>query len=239
MPESDAEPIHTAVVLLTRFRPGALGWGIGQLVLGIRPRERLAGLIFHKVLGCGRNGGFGIVPGFDRQGLFCLFSSRAAADDFIDTTAWAASYRAHGIEHLALSLQACSSRGLWSGHPIEARAPVPDDGPIASLTRASIRPRKAIDFWSRSPAAEADLAQAHGCQLAIGLGEAPLLRQATFSLWRSSADLEAYAHSAGHLAAIRAAYGRHHFSESMFVRFRPLRIEGRWQGREMMHRADA
>jgi hypothetical protein len=82
-------------VLLTRFRRTAIAWGVGQLVLGLWPRERLPGLLFHKVLGCGRDGGFGIAPGLERQGLFCLFSSRTAADEFIDTTAWAAAYREH------------------------------------------------------------------------------------------------------------------------------------------------
>ncbi len=222
---------HTVVVVLARFRPDTLAWGILQLILGTRPRQRLPGLLFHKVLGCGRDGGFGIVPGLHRQGLFCLFSSPETANAFVDTARWAQSYRDHAAEHLVLSLQAWSSRGLWSGHAIDVASEAPTDGPIASLTRASIRPHKAFDFWARSPAAEADLARASGCLLAIGLGEAPVLRQATFSLWRSPTDLEAYAHSAGHLAAIRAAYGRHHFSESMFVRFRPLRIEGVWRGR--------
>jgi len=64
----------------------------------------------------------------------------------------------------------------------------------------------------------------------MGLGEAPLLRQATFSLWRDQAAMDAYARSGAHLGAIRAAHGEGFFSESMFVRFVPLQICGVWQG---------
>ena len=105
-----------------------------------------------------------------------------------------------------------------------------EDGPVAALTRASINPRHALAFWRLSPPAEAALAQAPGCRLAAGLGEAPLLRQATFSLWDSAAHMDAYARGGAHQAAIRAAYGGGYFSESMFVRFVPLSIQGRWKG---------
>jgi spheroidene monooxygenase len=119
--------------------------------------------------------------------------------------------------------------------PAAARAPglaPPVEGPIAALTRASIRPRRAFSFWRLSPPAERGLASAPGCLLAAGLGEAPLLRQATFSLWRSARDMDAYARSGAHQGAIRAAYAGGYFSESMFVRFVPLEVSGSWQGHD-------
>jgi hypothetical protein len=65
----------------------------------------------------------------------------------------------------------------------------------------------------------------------MGLGEAPLLRQATFSLWRDQAAMDAYARSGPHLQAIRASTQGAHLKESMFVRFVPLWIGGSWKGR--------
>jgi spheroidene monooxygenase len=62
-----------------------------------------------------------------------------------------------------------------------------------------------------------------------------LLRQATFSVWSSAAAMDAYARSGAHLAAIRAAYDGSYFSESMFVRFVPLEIHGRWKGQDHGH----
>jgi spheroidene monooxygenase len=89
---------------------------------------------------------------------------------------------------------------------------------------------KAAAFWAQSPAAEHDLAEAPGCQLAVGLGEAPLLRQATFSLWKDQASMDGYARSGAHQRAIAAAYGQGFFSESMFLRFLPVALYGAWNG---------
>jgi len=113
-----------------------------------------------------------------------------------------------------------------------APAPLAADGPVrvAALTRASIHPLRALAFWRKAPPAEVSLAQAPGCLLAAGLGEAPVLRQATFSIWDSVAAMDAYARSGAHLAAIKAAHREGYFSESMFVRFVPLAIQGQWKG---------
>jgi hypothetical protein len=46
--------------------------------------------------------------------------------------------------------------------------------------------------------------------------------------------MDAYAHSGAHQRAIQAAYGQKFFSESMFVRFHPLRLEGQWQGQRFL-----
>ena len=74
------------------------------------------------------------------------------------------------------------------------------------------------------------MARAQGCRLAVGLGEAPVLRQATLSLWQSQEHMDAYARSGAHLAAIHAAYDGRYFSESMFVRFAPVQMQGTWKG---------
>jgi spheroidene monooxygenase len=109
-------------------------------------------------------------------------------------------------------------------------------GRIASLTRASIRLGKAAAFWRRAPPAQASLDTVPGCQFTVGLGEAPLLRQATFSVWENSAAMDAYARDGAHLEAIRAARAGDHFSESMFVRFEILGLEGRWHGEPLDER---
>jgi spheroidene monooxygenase len=83
------------------------------------------------------------------------------------------------------------------------------------------------------PAAERSLESAAGVQLAVGLGEAPLLRQATFSIWDSVSSMDAYARSGAHQEAIVAAARGKFFSESMFVRFAPIDLQGSWKGRAL------
>jgi len=103
--------------------------------------------------------------------------------------------------------------------------------PFAVLTRASIVPTKAMAFWRYAPAAQADLLQAPGCLLAMGLGEAPLVRQCTFSLWQDTASMLQYARHGAHQVATAAAYKHQFFSESLFVRMQVLQMAGVWQGR--------
>jgi len=230
-PPQSLQRDDVAVLLLAELAPGALLWGWSRIVLGAGPLRRIPGLRFAKALGSGERGGFGLRPSLSRQGLFAVFDGEAAADAFVDASATVAAYRAHAGELCLLTLRATSCRGSWSGRMIGVSASAAAGLPVASLTRASIRPHKALRFWSRSPPAEAALERADGCRLAVGLGEAPLLRQATFSLWDEQAAMDAYARSGAHKQAIRDALQDDWFSESMFVRFAPLRISGSWKGR--------
>jgi hypothetical protein len=122
-----------------------------------------------------------------------------------------------------------SCRGSWDGTAFDLTTDQPDGGPIAALTRASIQFSKASAFWKHAPPSQAALHQVPGIRLAVGLGEAPFLRQATLTVWDSVQHMDAYARSGAHLEAIKAAAEHQYFSESMFARFVPLSIEGRWK----------
>jgi hypothetical protein len=218
-----------ALLLLVRLRSGA--WGLSRLVRGERALGEVPGLRFARVLGSGRDGGFGLTPGLDHQGLMCFFDDEDSARAFAQEAAVMRAYRDHADEMLLALLRATSSRGTWSGASLAVTATAKTDVPMAALTRASIRLRHAARFWQHAPATHDGIARAAGCRLAVGLGEAPLLRQATFSLWDHSAAMDAYARSGAHLAAIKGAHEQGWFSESMFVRFAPISIEGQWRGK--------
>ena len=218
-----------AVLLLADLAPGARAWGWSRIVLGERLLRNVPGLRFAKALGSGQRGGFGLRPSLSRQGLFALFDGERAAEAFLASPRVAA-YHAHAAELCTIRLRATSSRGHWAGQDIGISAAARPGEAVAALTRASIRPLKAHRFWRRSPLTESALERADGCLLAMGLGEAPLLRQATFSLWRDQAAMDAYARSGDHQQAIVAAQREGWFSESMFVRFVPLHVQGRWKG---------
>lgn len=221
---------QVVVMLLAEVSPGWRAWGWSRIVLGARSLRGVAGLEFAKVLGSGYEGGFGLRPSASRQGVFAVFASEAEADHFIDHSAVVAAYRARSNELCIAKLRAWSCRGSWSGTALSAASLPPTDGPVAALTRASIRLPKARAFWHMAPAAQTALAAAPGCRLAAGLGEAPLLRQATFTIWDSVQAMDDYARSGAHLDAIRASQRQSHFSESMFVRFTPLLLRGTWLG---------
>ena len=227
-PTSSA-PAAVALLTLIDVAADARAWGLLRYVIGRFALQREPGLRFFKVLGCGHEGGFGLRPSGSHQGLFCLFDDDAAADRFRERSAVSAAYRAHAHQLFSVKLRAFSSRGSWAGQTLPVSATEPAEGPIAALTRASIRPTQAWRFWQKATPAEQDLVAAPGCLMAAGLGEAPLLRQATFSIWDRVASMDRYARSGAHLAAIRAAHQGRYFSESMFVRFRPYASQGAWK----------
>jgi hypothetical protein len=227
-----AQPLPTvALLLLVRWRAAALPWGLSRLVRGESALGAVPGLRFARVLGSGRRGGFGLAPSFERQGLIGFFDDEASARAFAERSASLRVYREHASEHLLALLRAVACRGSWGGQSLAVTAAAGAGGPVASLTRAAIRPRHAARFWRHSPPAQAGVAQAPGCRLAVGLGEAPLLRQATFSLWDDTEAMLAYAQHGAHQRAARAAWGEGHFSEWMFTRFVPVSARGSWNGR--------
>jgi hypothetical protein len=225
---------QTAVLGLIDIASGSRGWGFSRYILGIRPFQNIPGLQFCKLLGSGVNGGFSTTPSLTKQGFFCVFDNAEHAVHFQKSSAILKAYQEHAHEFFIATLQAYSSRGSWSGFAMSCSDPnPPKSGPIASLTRASIKPNKAIQFWKKAKPAEDAIAHASGKILTAGVGEAPYFRQATFTIWDNAQCLEQYAQQGAHLAAIKAAYGQSYFSESMFTRFRVIGAQGIWQSKNV------
>ncbi len=224
------------VVLLADFLRQHQGWGWMRLVAGANPYKSVPGLTMAKVMGSGHGGGFSLRPSATHQGLICTFTHLDLALDFLHSPVVQA-YRSRARECWAGVLSVQSARGEWDKQAWQASsaqalgAHAPASGPFAVLTRASIMPTKAMAFWRYAPAAQADLNQAPGCLLAMGLGEAPLVRQCTFSLWEDTAAMLQYAHHGAHQQATAAAYKHQFFSESLFVRMQVQHMSGVWQGR--------
>jgi hypothetical protein len=233
------------LLVLARMQPTLRdrAWAWRHIALGRWLLRGTPGLLFVRSLGSGHDGGFGLRPAFDRLGLFLVFDQPGALSDFVARSALVEHLRAHAAEHTLLRLRTTRAKGSWGGVAI---LPSPDSSgptgaptaaltaaPIAALTRASIRPLRAFEFWRHAPPSERSLEQAAGCRLAVGLGEAPLLRQCTFSLWDSAAAMDAYARAGAHQQAIAASRSGGFFSESMFLRFEPLAGEGRWRGLDL------
>jgi hypothetical protein len=224
-----------AALVMARVRGGAVPWALWQLVQRGASLRGVPGLRFGRVMGSGAGGGFGLKPGLDCQGVFAMFDTLASAERFVAESPVVRAYRERSAEHsfFTATLRVTSSRGSWGGVGMAPGAVAEPGQPVVALTRAAIRTSRAVPFWRHSPAAEAEIAQAPGCRLAVGLGEAPLLRQATVSLWDSAQAMDAYARHGSHQRAIAAAWQQRFFSEWMFVRFLPVTLQGAWQGRAL------
>jgi spheroidene monooxygenase len=226
---------EVAVLLLADIAPAWRAWGWWRIARGAKSWRGVPGLRLARVLGSGFEGGFGLRPSVSRQGVFLVFAGLADAEHFLATSPALQTYRDRADDLCVITLRAWSARGSWGGQTLSPSIAAPLGAgpamPVAALTRASIRPRRASAFWRMAPSTQSAIESAPGCVLAVGLGEAPLLRQATFSVWTSIAAMDAYARSGAHLAAIREAHRVGYFSESMFVRFVPVSMRGRWKGK--------
>lgn len=222
-----------AALMLVQWQPLSLLWGWSRLMRGPRALAGARGLRAAHVLGSGHHGGFGLRPSSDRQGVIAFFDTAGDAANFLFSSPTALAYRDHATECMSVVLRATTSRGAWGGVSLVGTGPAPRGAPVASLTRASIRLARAHQFWRHAPATQRAVAHAPGCRLAVGLGEAPLLRQATFSVWDNDAALHAYANSGAHGVAAQSAWQQEWFSESMFARFEVLAATGRWRGRSL------
>jgi hypothetical protein len=195
--------------------------------------RRTPGLRFGKLLGTGSGQTFRLGdadPG--HWGLLATWDSAAAAASFETgptVRAWSALCR----ERLRVDLRPLASRGRWSRRPpFGDPDPSPYDGPVAAVTRARLAASKALTFWRAVPPVSADLHRSPGLRLAVGIGEAPVGLQGTFSLWESATALTGFAHrGAAHVEAIRRTAEVGWYTEELFARFAVLSVEGTFEGR--------
>ncbi len=124
-------------------------------------------------------------------------------------------------------LKPVSVNGLWSGkQPFEVEK-LDWNGKIAAITRARIVWRKNIIFWRAVPPVTISLHQSPGLINAIGIGEAPIGLQGTFSLWESAAHLREFAYQGqAHMQAIKATEENKWYSEELFSRFAVIQERG-------------
>jgi hypothetical protein len=101
------------------------------------------------------------------------------------------------------------------------------DGPVAALTHARLRASRARRFWAAVPPVAAELAGARGLCLRLGIGEAPVGVQGTFSVWASTAALTDFAyHAPAHRDAVRRTHAEGWYAEELFARFALLQTTG-------------
>ena len=129
-------------------------------------------------------------------------------------------------------MSADTVRGAWSGQtPFEPHETTAS-GPLAALTRATIKPGILARFWGRVPNISRVIGQDPNVMFKIGIGEVPWLQQVTFSIWPDQAAMDNFARKDGpHARAIAAVREGKWFKEELYARFRVTGSEGTWGGR--------
>jgi hypothetical protein len=188
---------------------------------------------FWKLLGCGRSGSFSLHPDWQQWGLLAVWDNQKAFDDFIKNSYVANWWKMFAYERWTVLCETLQSHGKWDGKEPFGK---PDagvyNGPVAVLTRATIRLSKLKSFWTNVDGAAVNLTHSKGYIASVGIGEAPVYRQATFSLWERMEDVRAFAYTQReHAEVIKKTRTENWYSEELFARFKPVASFGTIKGK--------
>ena len=184
---------------------------------------------FWKLLGSGTGEGFTPIPNTGVYAILATWPSEDIARARIAQSEVYRRYRAKAVESWTLFLETRSVRGQWSNtSPFKVSSDA-QDGPIAALTRATIKPRIAWRFWNRVPDISKVIGSDPNVLFKIGVGEVPWLHQVTFSIWPDTTTMAQFARKDGpHARAIAAVRREDWFREELYARFSVLGTEGSW-----------
>ncbi|MFD2091121.1 monooxygenase [Blastococcus deserti] len=196
------------------------------------PLRATPGLRFAKLLGTGSGRTFTARDAdLRRWGLLAVWDDAAAASAF-EQGPVPGRWRRFSAEEWVARLEPLAARGRWSGQePFGHPRPRAWEGPVAAITRARLVLRRAARFWAAVPPVSADLHRTAGLRLALGIGEAPVGLQGTFSVWDSGSALNAFAYRrTAHVAVVDRTAREGWYAEELFARFAVRSTSGTLDG---------
>lgn len=198
-------------------------WAILHMALDRIPLKRNSSISFWKLLGTGKGETFTPRDADPRRWGLLVVIDPGALDEFENT--FIARWRKIALDEFSATLQTISSHGSWSGKtPFRSTELVNgSDHEVVAITRARIKWLKNIKFWSAVPPVTGALRDSDGLIGAIGIGEAPLGLQGTFSLWRDDRSLKEFAYrGVAHTRVIKSTHREQWYAEELFARFAVL-----------------
>ncbi|MGD9701631.1 MAG: spheroidene monooxygenase [Acidimicrobiia bacterium] len=216
---------------LVRVRPLLAPAALARLGTDRRRLSRTPGLAFWRLLGTGAASSTarGVDPA--RTAMFAVWHDEAALDAFMGRMAprWASAAEAYHVR-----LRGLGGHGAWRGFDVLGAVDRGSaTGPIAVLTRATVHLRHWRSFARAGRPVSEEVRAAPGLLAVCGIGEAPVGRQGTFSLWRDAAAVRAFAdEQPQHREVVQRTRAEGWYGEELFARFEPFASSGSWDGRE-------
>jgi len=223
----------TQIVTLSLFRFDSLVsrlWALTMMGVARPMMARVPDIGFWKLCGSGTGEGFTPLPNTGVYAILATWPDMQTAKTRVGNASVFRRYRGRASEDWTLFMSATSARGDWAGaHPFEVHDEAAT-GPLAVLTRATVKPRAAARFWRRVPDISARIGADPNVLFKIGIGEVPLLHQVTFSVWPDAAKIAQFARTGPHAEAIRAVREEGWFREELYARFAIRGESGSWAG---------
>ncbi len=209
-----------------------------------RAVRRLPGVRFAKLLGTGSGETFTMRDADPEHWAILTVVDSDTARSGVTIARPFGQWRRASYESAHIRMRPIASHGSWSGqHPFDSdepgTAPVkPDpDQPVASITRARLKPRMLTTFWHAVPPVVADLTDDPAVTFTMGIGEAPVGLQGTFSIWRSGREMSEFAYRRpAHRQAIEQTRELDWYAEELFARFAVESVEGTYRGQSLSDR---
>lgn len=227
------------IVTLTFFRFEGFKnrwWAFTQMGISPWRLRHIAGMQVGKMLGSGSGNGFQIAPNFGVYGFLGIWDHPDAAQAFFATHPFFKQTAQKATEHWTIFLRTFTAHGKWDGiEPFQITETYREGDPIAVLTRATIRTRHLPYFWRFVPPVSHSIEQREGLLFSIGIGELPIVQQATFSLWENAQSMKAYAYqSRYHSEVVKKTREMGWYKEELFARFVPYATQGSWEGKNCL-----
>jgi hypothetical protein len=213
---------------IVRYRKLFIPFALLAMAVHRLPMKLQSGCSFWQLLGSGKNGAFDLNPDWQQWGLLAVWNSRKDFDRFYKQSFVAKWWNTFGAEKWTVLCTPLQSHGKWDGkEPFGNPSGENYDGPITILTRATIRLNRLKNFWANVDEVAELMRKSSGYIYSIGIGERPLYRQATFSIWNSLDDVKAFAYqSKEHTEVIKKTRSEGWYSEELFARFKPIASMG-------------
>lgn len=206
------------VVYIFTVKKKSIPFAFLQMAIGRRTARKIPGVSFAKLMGTGTGKTF-TPSDADLKQWAVLF---VASDlEVIDKSPSISRWKKRSTNVDRYLLNPVSSHGEWSKvKPFEISTAHRTGGPVVAITRARLKTSQAIRFWNSIPPVVQDLHKAPGLIFSIGIGEAPIGLQGTFSLWESESALRDFAYkNSPHRVAIENTAKFNWYSEELFARF--------------------
>lgn len=210
-------------------------WAFGMMGYARLMMPKVPDIGFWKLCGSGVGEGFTPIPNTAVYAILATWPGISTAKARVASDPVYKLYSRKSVENYTVFLTPTSARGNWAGvEPFRPKpGDTPTDGPLAALTRATVKPVNVAKFWGRVPNISQVIGQDPNVAFKIGIGEVPWLHQVTFSIWPDAQSMADFARKPGgpHAQAIKAVRDEHWFKEELYARFTVSGDTGTWEGK--------